>query len=64
MADDSQGTVLTFAGSTYEATNLDLGGSISMLDSARLGFDWIDEARQEGSRVMSINVQLYSSVKC
>jgi hypothetical protein len=35
--DDSQGTVLTFAGSTYEATNLDLGGSISMLDSAHLG---------------------------
>jgi len=35
--DDSQGTILTFAGSTYEATNLDLGGSVSMLDSAHLG---------------------------
>jgi hypothetical protein len=35
--DDSQGTVLTFAGSTYEVTNLDLGGSISMLDAAHLG---------------------------
>jgi hypothetical protein len=35
--DDSQGTILTFAGSTFEATNLDLGGSISMLDSAHLG---------------------------
>jgi hypothetical protein len=37
MADDSQGTILTFAGSTFEATNLDLGGSVSMLDSAHLG---------------------------
>jgi hypothetical protein len=35
--DDSQGTVLTFAGTTYEATNLDLGGSVSMLDAAHLG---------------------------
>jgi hypothetical protein len=35
--DDSQGTVLTFAGTTYEATNIDLGGSISMLDAAHLG---------------------------
>jgi hypothetical protein len=35
--DDSQGTVLTFAGSTYEVTNLDLGGSVSMLDSAHIG---------------------------
>jgi hypothetical protein len=35
--DDSQGTVLTFAGTTYEATNLDLGGSVAMLDAAHLG---------------------------
>lgn len=35
--DDSQGTVLTFAGTTYEVTNLDLGGSVSMLDAAHLG---------------------------
>lgn len=35
--DDSQGTVLTFSGSTYEATNIDLGGSVSMLDAAHLG---------------------------
>jgi hypothetical protein len=35
--DDSQGTVLTFAGATYEATNIDLGGSVSMLDAAHLG---------------------------
>jgi len=37
MADDSQGTILTFAGSTYEATNIDLGGSISMLDVSHVG---------------------------
>lgn len=35
--DDSQGSVLTFGGSTYEATNIDLGGSVSMLDAAHLG---------------------------
>lgn len=35
--DDSQGTVLTFGGTTYEATNIDLGGSVSMLDAAHLG---------------------------
>jgi hypothetical protein len=34
--DDSQGTVLTFAGTTYEATSLDLGGSVSMLDTSHL----------------------------
>lgn len=36
MADDSQGTILTFGGSTYEATNIDLGGSVSMLDASHL----------------------------
>jgi hypothetical protein len=35
--DDSQGTILTFAGSTYEATNLDVGGSVAMLDTSHLG---------------------------
>ncbi len=35
--DDSQGTVLTFAGSTYEATNLDISASVAMIDTSHLG---------------------------